>query len=69
MIDRHGGRSVLAATNLEFATGLGMLTIAMRMGICLYEAAFATAAGLCGHGARNAITSNTLFSGLAGTVG
>src|SRR3954470_21855947 len=70
MIDRHGGRDVLAATNVAFAAGLVLLSFASGiaglaaawivigagMGFGLYEAAFATAAGLWGRGARNAIT-------------
>jgi predicted MFS family arabinose efflux permease len=39
------------------------------MGFGLYEAAFATAAGLYGREARNAITGITLFAGFASTVG
>ncbi len=83
MIDRHGGRDVLAATNVVFAAGLVLLSFASGvaglaaawivlgagMGFGLYEAAFATAAGLWGRGARNAITGITLFAGFASTVG
>jgi MFS family permease len=83
MIDKHGGRDVLAATNLIFATGLMCLSMAsgivglalawallgLGMGFGLYEAAFATAAGLYGRDARNAITGITLFAGFASTVG
>jgi MFS family permease len=83
MIDRYGGRDVLAATNLVFAGGLvllsfatgpaslaaGWVVIGIGMGFGLYEAAFATAAGLYGHEARNAITGVTLFAGFASTVG
>jgi len=82
-IDRHGGRDVLAATNLVFALGLLLLAFAVGpislaaawvvigvgMGFGLYEAAFATAAGLYGRDARNAITGITLFAGFASTVG
>ena len=39
------------------------------MGFGLYEAAFATAAGLYGRDARNAITGITLFGGFASTIG
>jgi hypothetical protein len=39
------------------------------MGFGLYEAAFATAAGLYGRDARNAITGITLFAGFASTIG
>lgn len=83
VIDRHGGRDVLAATNVVFAAGLGLLSVATGpvslslawmvigtgMGFGLYEAAFATAAGLYGRDARNAITGITLFAGFASTVG
>jgi MFS family permease len=83
MIDRHGGRDVLTATNLVFAAGLvllslaqgvvglafGWLVIGAGMGFGLYEAAFATVAGLYGRTARSAITGITLFAGFASTVG
>ncbi len=83
MIDRYGGRDVLAATNLVFAAGLALLAMAtgpitlalawvvmgIGMGFGLYEAAFATAAALYGRDARNAITGITLFAGFASTVG
>ncbi len=83
MIDRFGGRDVLAATNLVFAAGLVLLAqatslvclasawaiLGVGMGFGLYEAAFATAAGLYGREARNAITGITLFAGFASTVG
>ena len=83
MIDRHGGRDVLALTNLTFAAGLMLLSFAtgpitlvlawlvlgIGMGFGLYEAAFATVAGLYGQEARNAITGITLFGGFASTVG
>ena len=83
MIDRYGGRDVLTATNLAFATGLVLLSYAtgpislftawlvlgIGMGFGLYEAAFATVAGLYGQQARNAITGITLFAGFASTVG
>jgi len=83
MIDRYGGRDVLSATNLAFATGLVLLSFAtgpislvtawlvlgVGMGFGLYEAAFATVAGLYGQAARGAITGITLFAGFASTVG
>ena len=83
MIDEHGGRDVLAVTNLIFAAGLVCLCVAsgivslafawavigIGMGFGLYEAAFATATGLYGREARNAITGITLFAGFASTVG
>jgi len=83
MIDRCGGRDVLAGTNLVLAAGLVLLSSAagpfglvgawlvlgLGMGFGLYEAAFATVAGLYGRDARNAITGITLFAGFASTVG
>jgi MFS family permease len=83
MIDRYGGRDVLAATNLVFAAGLVLMSFAsnaaglaiawavlgLGMGFGLYEAAFATVAGLYGRDARNAITGITLYAGFASTVG
>ena len=83
MIDRRGGRDVLAATNLFFAAGLVALSMAsglvglalawtiigVGMGFGLYEAAFATATGLLGRNARSAITGITLFAGFASTIG
>jgi MFS family permease len=83
MIDEHGGRDVLAATSFVFAVGLVCLSFAggiaslafawavigIGMGFGLYEAAFATATGLYGREARNAITGITLFAGFASTVG
>ena len=83
VIDQYGGRDVLAATNLAFAAGLVVLSFAsgpiglvlawailgIGMGFGLYEAAFATVAGLYGRDARNSITGITLFAGFASTVG
>jgi MFS family permease len=82
-IDKFGGRGVLAATSLIFAAGLVLLSFAsgivtlglawfvigVGMGFGLYEAAFATVAGLWGKRARNSITGITLFAGFASTVG
>jgi MFS family permease len=80
MIDRHGGRDVLTATNLIFTAGLLLLSLASSLaglaaawivigiGMGLYEAAFATVAGLYGRDARNSITGITLFAGFASTV-
>lgn len=83
MIDRFGGRDVLTGTNIVFAAGLVLLSqatgvaglamawmiLGVGMGFGLYEAAFATVAGLWGREARNAITGITLFAGFASTVG
>jgi len=82
-IDRLGGRGVLMLSNLVFAAGLGMLAIAptpsalfagwavigLGMGMGLYEAAFATLAGIYGKAARGPITGITLIAGFASTVG
>jgi MFS family permease len=82
-IDRLGGRSVLVATSLVFAAGLGLLAaststaamlagwlvIGLAMGAGLYEAAFSTLVGLYGHDARRAITGVTLVAGFASTIG
>lgn len=82
-IDRIGGRGVLMLSNLVFAAGLGLLSLAptpfllfagwavvgLGMGIGLYEAAFATLAGLYGKEARGPITGITLIAGFASTVG
>ena len=74
----------MVSTSLVFAVGLGLLAVAtgpvslalawavigiVGMGFGLYEAAFATVAGLYGRDARNAITGITLFAGFASTIG
>uniref|UniRef100_UPI001E321C83 MFS transporter n=1 Tax=Roseomonas rosulenta TaxID=2748667 RepID=UPI001E321C83 len=82
-IDRRGGRDVLALSNIVFAVGLllmglspgpvvfglawAVMGVGMAMG--LYDAAFATLAGLYGKEARNSITGITLIAGFASTVG
>ena len=48
---------------------LAWALLGIGMGFGLYEAAFATVAGLYGREARNAITGITLFAGFASTVG
>ncbi len=82
-IDGAGGRGVLMASNLIFAAGLGVLAAApspaalfagwavlgLGMGIGLYEAGFATLAGVYGEKARGPITGVTLIAGFASTVG
>lgn len=82
-IDHKGGRGVLILSNLLFAAGLITLSIAtspvvlfagwammgLGMGIGLYEAAFATLAGIYGKDARGPITSITLIAGFASTIG
>ena len=81
-IDRLGGRDVLVVSNVLFALGLGLLgaasepvllvaawlVIGVGMGLGLYEAAFATLAGLYGSNARSPITGITLIAGFASTV-
>jgi predicted MFS family arabinose efflux permease len=82
-IDRRGGRHVLASSNIIFAAGLGLLSVAdgpvtmflawavlgIGMGSGLYEAAFATLAGIHGAEARPSITGITLIAGFASTIG
>lgn len=82
-IDRLGGRGMLMLSNLVFAGGLvllamspsaavlfaGWAVIGLGMGIGLYEAAFATLAGIYGRQARGPITGITLIAGFASTVG
>ena len=82
-IDSRGGRDVLALSNLVFAAGLLLLAAAtgiaglslawfvlgIGMALGLYDAAFATLAGLYRSEARGAITGITLIAGFASTVG
>jgi predicted MFS family arabinose efflux permease len=83
VIDRRGGRDVLVMSNLLLAAGLVVLALAhgpvvltagwivLGLGIAagLYDAAFATLAGLYGREARGAITGITLIAGFASTIG
>jgi MFS family permease len=82
-IDQYGGRVVLLASNLVFILGLAMMAMAngpvmlfaawlvlgLGMAMGLYDAAFATLAGLYGKEARSAITGITLIAGFASTIG
>ena len=82
-IDARGGRGVLAVSNLVLAAGLAGLGLAqgpasmaaawlvlgVGMAMGLYDAAFATLAGLYGRAARGPITGITLIAGFASTVG
>jgi MFS family permease len=82
-IDLHGGRRVLAISNITLAAGLVLLACASNltllfaawcvigagMALGLYDAAFATLVRLHGHGARGPITGITLIAGFASTVG
>ena len=81
-IDRFGGRNILTVSSLVFAFGLGLLglsngmiamcmawlVIGAGMAMGLYEAAFATLAGIFGRGARGPITGITLIAGFASTI-
>jgi MFS family permease len=82
LVDRHGGRPVLAASSIFFAVGLaciglapalpvyllGWVVLGIGMGCGLYDAAFAALGRLYGHEARGPITNLTLFGGFASTV-
>ena len=81
-IDSHGGRGILSASSLVFATGLFLLgsaegqiilwiawlVIGAGMAMGLYEAAFSALAALFRSNARSAITGITLLGGLASTI-
>ncbi|MGE0039430.1 MAG: MFS transporter [Xanthobacteraceae bacterium] len=82
IIDRRGGRPVLAASSLLFAAGLTGIGLAPSlpvyllswvvlgggMGTGLYDAVFAALGKLYGRDARAPITNLTLFGGFASTV-
>lgn len=82
LIDRNGGRNVLAASALLFALGLtllavsphlavfvtGWIVIGLGMASGLYDAVFSTLGRLYGDTARGPITAITLFGGLASTT-
>ena len=82
LIERRGGRPVLAVSAILLATGLLCLAasssvtmmilswavIGAGMGAGLYDPAFATLGRLYGHEARTAITSLTLIGGFASTL-
>ena len=82
LIERFGGRPVLAGSAVLLAIGLVMQAIApnlpvfvaawlvtgLAMGAGLYDPAFATLGRLYGEHARSAITHLTLFGGFASTV-
>jgi MFS family permease len=83
LIDRHGGRHLLAASNLVIAVGLLILATAhnivglviawtilgIGIGMGLYDPAFATLTWLYGRDARSSITGITLIAGFASTIG
>jgi predicted MFS family arabinose efflux permease len=82
LIDRHGGRPVLAASSLLYAIGLAgiglspslpfylaaWVVLGLGMGTGLYDAVFAALGRMYGHGARGPITNLTLFGGFASTL-
>src|SRR6202048_1434754 len=83
LIDRHGGRHLLAASNLVIAVRLLILATAhnivglviawtilgIGIGMGLYDPAFATLTWLYGRDARSSITGITLIAGFASTIG
>ncbi len=82
LVERHGGRPVLAISAILLAAGLAMqglapnltvfvaawLVIGVGMGAGLYDPAFSALTRLYGDQARAAITHVTLWGGLASTV-
>ncbi len=82
LIDRFGGRPILAASAPLLALGLAILAFApniavyvagwcvlgLAMGAGLYDPAFATLGRIYGEQARSAITLLTLYGGFASTV-
>ncbi|RTL95145.1 MAG: MFS transporter [Hyphomicrobiales bacterium] len=82
LIQRHGGRPVLAAGSLLLAAAhtllatttayplylVAWLLMGLGMSSSLYDAGFATLGRLYGRGARGAITNLTLVGGFASTV-
>jgi MFS family permease len=83
LIDRHGGRVLLACSNLVIAAGLMILAAAhgiaglliawavlgVGIGMGLYDPAFAALTWLYGREARSSITGITLIAGFASTIG
>jgi len=82
-VDRHGGWGILAASNLVFAVGLGLLAFAnspvmllvawlvlgVAMTIGLFETAFAALTRAYGMAARGPITMVSVIGGFGGTIG
>lgn len=82
LIERFGGRPVLAGSAVLLAMGLALLAVApnvpvyvlgwcvlgVAMGAGLYDPAFATLGRIYGEQARSAITLTTLYGGFASTV-
>lgn len=85
VIDRRGGRGVLAGSNLALAAGLAAMALApagwpvvlflgwgllgLGMALGLYDSAFATLAGLYGKEARGPISGVAMMAGFASTIG
>ena len=83
LIDRHGGRVLLACSNVVIAAGLVILAAAhgiaglviawtvlgVGIGMGLYDPAFAALTWLYGREARSSITGITLIAGFASTIG
>ena len=83
LIDRYGGRHMLATANLVIAAGLVILAgahgiaglviawavLGIGIGMGLYDPAFAALTWLYGREARSAITGITLIAGFASTIG
>ena len=82
LIAHRGGRPVLAASSLLFASGLAgiglspsvpfyltaWVVVGLGMGTGLYDAAFAALGKMYGQAARGPITHLTLFGGFASTI-
>jgi hypothetical protein len=82
IIDTYGGRRVVLASSLFYASGLAgvglsqslpvylsaWVLIGFGMGTGLYDAVFAALGRMYGHGARGPITNLTLFGGFASTI-
>ena len=82
IIDRRGGRPVLAVSSLLYAAGLlciglapnlsvylfGWVVLGGGMGTGLYDAVFAALGKMYGREARTPITNLTLFGGFSSTV-
>jgi len=82
IIDRRGGRPVLAVSSLLYAAGLsciglapglpvylaGWVVLGGGMGTGLYDAVFAALGKLYGKDARTPITNLTLFGGFSSTI-
>ncbi|BBB62146.1 MFS transporter [Undibacterium sp. KW1] len=82
LLDRHGGRLVMASGSLLCAAGMVLLSMAqakavyfmawtllgLGMALSLYEAAFATINRMILANSRQAISTLTLFGGFASTV-